>query len=335
MLAEIRLMPEQASTVAGEVDALYATLWTITVFFTVLIATLIIFFAIKYRRRGDGAVPPRIEGSTRLEVAWTVFPGVIGLGVFTWGAVMYFALAKPPADALEIWVVGKQWMWKLQHPGGQREINELHVPADQPVRLNMISEDVIHSFFIPDFRIKQDVLPGRYTTLWFTATRPGRYRLYCAEYCGTWHSKMSGWVVVQKPADYQSWLVAQAEGSAGLEGAKLFRQLRCLSCHSRGGEQVAPILENVAGSRVLLDNGEKVTADDTYLRESILNPRAKVVAGYRAVMPPFEGQVNEDDIVKLVTYIRSLGPGDTPPRVERTAPPIQDAPDRKKDEGKP
>ncbi len=323
MLAQVQLLPDQASTHAPRVDALFFTLMGVCGFITLVIAILIITFAIKYRRKSEDYLPPHIEGSTRLEIAWTVGPLLVGIGFFIWGASLFFAQARPPEDAMEIYVVAKQWMWKLQHPDGQREINELHVPADQPVRLTMVSEDVIHSFYVPAFRIKQDVLPGRYSALWFQATQPGRYRLFCAEYCGTAHSKMGGWVVVMKPDEYKAWLSERAEGSPALEGGKLFRKLKCISCHNRG-ESVAPLLENLYGSPVRLDDGRTVIADRAYLRESILDPRAKVVAGYQPVMPSFQGQVSEEEILQLVAFIRSLGPGDTPSRVEKTEPPLQD-----------
>jgi cytochrome c oxidase subunit II len=323
MLAQFQLMPEQASVVSGQVDALFWFLVVVTLFFTGVIAVCIIAFSIKYRRRGD-EVPRPIHGALRLEIAWIVPPLLIGLVIFVWGARLFFAQARVPDDALEVYVVGKQWMWKLQHPDGQREINELHVPVGEPVRLTMISEDVIHSFYVPAFRMKQDVLPGRYSTTWFQATKTGRFRLFCAEYCGTEHSKMGGWVVVQEPAEYQAWLSRRAEGSPAAEGAKLFRKLKCISCHGRGGENLAPLLENVYGQRVRLDDGRDVEANPDYLRESILNPGAKVVAGYQPIMPTYKGQVTEEEILQLLAFIRSLGPGDTPPRVEQTEPPISE-----------
>ncbi len=314
-------IPEQASSVAADVDALTGFLTLVTGFFTVLIAFLVVYFGIKYRRRSEADLPKPIEGSLKLELGWMLPPLVIGLVIFFWSARLYFAMYRPPDDAMTVYVVGKQWMWKLQHPTGQREINTLHVPVGEPVRLTMISEDVIHSFYVPAFRIKQDVLPGRYTTIWFEATREGTYDLFCAEYCGTEHSLMRGKVVVMSPGDYQRWLERRAEGSAALEGAKLFRKLKCISCHGQGS-QLAPLLENLHGSLVRLDDGSTVRATDDYLRRSILNPRAQVVAGFRPLMPSFQGQVSEEEILQLIAFIRSLGPGDTPRRVEDTEPPI-------------
>jgi cytochrome c oxidase subunit II len=322
MFAEFRLTPEQASVNAGEVDGLFWFITLVTAFFTLVIAVSIIYFAVKYRRRPDDPIPHPVYGSHRLEVAWIVPPVLIGLVIFFWGASVYFSQATPPDDALEIYVVGRQWMWKLQHPDGQREINALHIPVGQPVKLTMISEDVIHSFFVPAFRTKQDVLPGRYTTSWFEATRTGRFRLYCTEYCGTDHSRMIGWVEVMEPADYERWLREHAEGSPALEGAKLFRKLKCISCHGRGGENLAPLLENIYRSDVRLTDGSTVEADNEYLRESILNPGKRVVAGYQKIMPTYKGQVSEEEILQLQAFIRSLGTGDTPPRVEQTEPPI-------------
>jgi cytochrome c oxidase subunit 2 len=218
---------------------------------------------------------------------------------------------------MEIYVVGKQWMWKLQHQGGQREINQLHVPVGRPVKLILTSEDVIHSFFLPAFRLKQDALPGRYVTAWFEATRPGRYDLFCAEYCGTDHSGMIGSVVVQEPAEFEAWLGSNAEGSLALEGRKLFLKLQCLSCHSSDARARAPVLESVYGQAVPLEGGGTVPADEGYLRESIRNPRAKVVQGWQPIMPPYgPEQVDELGLIQLVAYIKGLRPGMTPSRTE-------------------
>ncbi len=220
-----------------------------------------------------------------------------------------------------MYVVGKQWMWKLQHPEGQREINELHVPVNRPVKLTLTSEDVIHDFFVPDFRAKIDVLPGRYVYTWFQATKIGRFPLYCSQYCGTNHGGMTGFVTVLSPPDYQQWLNSEAEGSLALEGRKLFLKLQCVTCHSGNAKARAPVLENLYGQAVPLKNGQIVTADDTYLRESIVNPEAKVVLGWEPIMPTFRGQVDEEDLIKLIAYIKSLGPGETPVRTEDASPP--------------
>ena len=205
-MGNFQLFPEQASTLAPEVDHLLYFLLAVSVFFTVLIFGAILYFAIRYRRRSNHELPPPVRTGYTLEILWTVIPFGLTMVMFTWGASVFFTASRPPNDALQIYVVGKQWMWKLQHMEGQREINELHVPVGRPVRITMTSEDVIHSFFVPAFRTKQDVVPGRYSTTWFTATKAGKYHLFCAEYCGTNHSGMIGWVYVMEPQDYQTWL---------------------------------------------------------------------------------------------------------------------------------
>jgi cytochrome c oxidase subunit II len=324
-LAQVQLAPEQASTAAEQVDPIFWFVTLVAGFFTVLIAFLVIYFGIKYRRRSPDQVGEPIKGSLRLEIGWTIVPLVIGLFIFFWSARVYFAMYRAPDDALNVYVVAKQWMWKLQHPGGQREINELHVPVDQPVKLTMISEDVIHSFYIPAFRIKQDVLPGRYSSIWFEATQTGTFDLFCAEYCGTDHSRMIGRIHVLEQSEYARWkegiLRRSPDGSAAVLGSQLFRKKKCISCHG-AGTQHAPLLENLYGSTVRLDDGRTVLADVDYIRRSILDPRRDIVAGFQPVMPTFKGQVTEDELLQLIAFIRSLGTGDTPPRVEQTDPPF-------------
>ena len=250
------LFPEEASTIAGRVDALYFFLIAVTVFFSVLIAGLIVYFAVKYRRRSPEAVGEAVHGALALEITWTVIPFAIVAVVFVWGASVYFAIARPPDETLNIYVVGKQWMWKFQHLDGQREINELHVPVGRAVKLIMTSEDVIHDFFIPAFRVKQDVLPGRYTTEWFQATKPGRYHLFCAEYCGTRHSGMTGEVIVMEPAEYQAWLSGGVpEGSLADAGQKLFTDLACNTCHRPDAQGRGPVLTGLFGKTVQLQGG--------------------------------------------------------------------------------
>jgi len=212
----------------------------------------------------------------------------------------------------------------LQHPGGQREINELHVPVNQPVRLTMISEDVIHSFYIPAFRIKQDVLPGRYSSIWFEATKTGTYDLFCAEYCGTDHSRMIGWVVAQDPSEYQEWLSSRADRSLATRGRQRFLQFQCITCHSADSRARAPVLEGLYNRQVPLQDGRTVIADENYLRESILNPRAKVVAGYEPIMPTFQGQIQEEELLELLAFIKALRPGETPRRNEESVAPQSD-----------
>ncbi len=305
---EIPFFPDAASTNAGQVDAIYAFLVIVSAVMTLLIFAAVFTFAIKYRRKSANEVPKPIHGSLRLEIAWSVLPFLVMLVMFFWGTKVYFDNAIAPANAMDVYVVGKQWMWKVQYPDGQREINELHVPVGQPVKLTMSSEDVIHSFFIPAFRVKHDVVPGRPNYLWFTATKPGRYHLFCAEYCGTEHSGMIGWVTAMNPADYENWLSGGgAEGSMASQGEKLFQQMGCSTCHLLDEQGRCPIMRGVYGSRVLLQDGKTVVADDAYIRESILNPNAKIVSGFKAdVMPTFQGQISEEGILQLIVYIKSL-----------------------------
>jgi len=302
------LWPEAASSVAADVDHLYIYLTLVSAVMTLLIFATIAVFAIKYRRRSPDEVPAPIHGSLKLEITWSIIPFLVMLTFFWWGAKIFFLNATPPPDSMDIYAVGKQWMWKIQYPGGQREINELHVPVGRPVKVTVASEDVIHSFFIPAFRVKHDVVPGRYDVLWFTATKPGRYHLFCAEYCGTEHSGMVGWVTVMPPADYENWLAGGGTGGTmAQQGERLFEQLGCSTCHQLDKQGRCPILRGVYGSQVKLADGKTVTADDAYIRESILNPNAKVVAGYRSdVMPTFQGQVTEEQILQLIAYVKSL-----------------------------
>jgi len=301
------LFPEQASTMAARVDALFYFLVAVSVFFSTLIFVLIIVFAIKYRRRSENERPQAIPGNLRLEVLWTTIPLALTMVMFVWGAKVYFDISYPPIDALEISVVAKQWMWKAQHPEGQSEINELHVPAQRPVKLVMTSQDVIHDFFVPAFRVKKDVLPGRYTTVWFEATRPGSYRLFCAQYCGTQHAGMVGRIVVMEPSEFQAWLSGGAAGvSMAGAGETLFQRLGCAACHLPNGTGRGPSLVGLIGKKVRLQGGGSVTADEGYIRESILHPQAKLVAGYPPVMSTFKGLISEDGIMQILAYLKSL-----------------------------
>jgi cytochrome c oxidase subunit 2 len=302
------LFPQQASTLAGRVDALYLFLILISVFFGTLIATLVVTFAIRFRRRSRDERPRPIHGSTALELTWTLIPLGIVMVIFLWGAEVFFAMARVPPGTMNVYVVGKRWMWKTQHMTGQREINELHVPVGVPVKLTLASEDVIHSFFVPAFRIKKDVVPGRYVTTWFQATRTGTYHLFCAEYCGTKHSGMIGTVTVMEPAAFQVWLSGGAPGtSLAAAGEKLFTDLACITCHRGDTEARGPKLEGLFGRPVSLASGERVVADEAYVRESIVNPTAKIVAGFQPVMPAYQGMVTEEGLMQLVAYIESLG----------------------------
>ncbi|MGE0130588.1 MAG: cytochrome c oxidase subunit II [Blastocatellales bacterium] len=307
----IPFLPENASSFAGEFDALFFTLTGISIFFTILIAGLGLYFVIKYRRRSPGEIPPKTIPSIPLEVAWIGIPFLICMVIFVWGASLYYWVYSAPKEAMEIYVTAKQWMWRFQHAGGQREINELHVPLGRRVKLTMTSEDVIHSFFVPAFRVKADVLPGqgRYRTVWFEPTKPGRYHLFCAEYCGTNHSGMIGWVEVMRPEEFQTWLNSGgAEGSMASSGRKLFGQLGCSSCHKTDGSGRCPVLEGIFGKQIQLQDGRTVTFDEGYIHESILDPKAKVAAGFEPIMPNFTGQISEEQMAQLIAYIKSIGP---------------------------
>ncbi|MFQ5650594.1 MAG: cytochrome c oxidase subunit II [bacterium] len=299
--------PEQASTLAGKVDLIYFFLVAVSLFFAGLIFFLIYLFAVKYRRRSEEDVPKEISGLLKLEILWSVVPLLLTMVAFAWGATLYFDTYNPPANALEMYVVGKQWMWHIQHPTGQREINQLHVPVGEPIKLTMASEDVIHSFYIPAFRLKKDVVPGRYATMWFQATKPGEYHLFCAEYCGTKHSQMIGSVVVMEPADYQNWL-SGGKASEPLEvtGEKRFQQLACHTCHADKPNARGPSLAGIFGEAVQLQNGATVIVDEAYIRESILEPNARIAAGYKPVMPTFKGQISELGVLQITAYIKSL-----------------------------
>jgi cytochrome c oxidase subunit 2 len=319
----VSLFPTAASTTAGSVDALFFFLLGSSALIALAIFGCLTVFAIKYRRRPGNEVATQVAGSWELEAAWTIVPLVLAMIPFFWGASVYLDLSSPPNDTLDVYVVARQWMWKAEHPDGQAEINELHVPVGRPVRLTMISQDVIHSFFVPEFRTKADVLPGRYTTTWFEATAAGRYRIECAEYCGTDHSQMIGWVTALDEADFANWLASQGTQSLASQGERLFQQLGCDGCHRDDTYARAPALERLYGQPVILQDGGQVLADDAYLRESILNPSAKVVAGWQPIMPTFQGQLDETEIVALLAYLRSIGPppGSPAPRPRPSPPP--------------
>jgi cytochrome c oxidase subunit II len=307
MWSNLPLFPPQASTFAAHVDGLYAFLVLVSVVFGGLIVCLLVYFAVKYRRRTELEQPRGIHGDVRLELLWTLIPLALTLTMFAWGASLYVTMASPPETALEIHVVGKQWMWKFQHPEGPREINELHVPVGQPVQLVMTSEDVIHSVYVPAFRIKMDAVPGRYTTLWFEATKTGTFHLFCAEYCGTSHAGMIGRVVVMAPAEYAQWLSGGVPGETPVQmGERLFQQLGCQTCHRAESGGHGPTLVGVFGQPVRLQSGEATVVDEAYLRESILRPNAKIVAGYPPIMPTFQGQISEEGLLHILAYIRSL-----------------------------
>ena len=301
--------PPTASAYASQVNFLFGSLLIIGALTAGLVIFLLAFFANKYRHGSKAVRHEPTKKTWRWEVGWTTASLLIFVGLAMWGANLYVHLYNPPPNALQIFVVGKQWMWKVQHPGGQREINQLHVPVGQDVRLVMASQDVIHSFFIPALRIKQDVVPGRYETMWFRANKVGRYHLFCSEYCGTDHAHMGGWIYVMNPRDFAYWLQAQGgQKTLAAQGEQLFHSYGCSGCHEPGGTVRAPNLQGVFGSPVPLSDGSVVTADERYIRDSILDPQAQIAAGYQPVMPTFAGQISEDDLAKLVAYIESIGP---------------------------
>ncbi len=302
------LFPERASALAWQVDGLYFLLIAVSAFFTLLIFAAIFYFAVKYRHSVHPHPVP-IEGSLPLELAWTLIPLGICMIFFAWGSLIFFQEARPPKGAMEVYVVAKQWMWKFEYENGQRDINQLHVPVGRNVKMIMSSQDAIHSFFVPAFRIKADVLPGRFTTTWFRPTKAGTYHLFCAEYCGTNHSAMIGQVIVMDPADYQAWMNSgevNSTGSLASSGRALFQQMGCATCHGPDTQGRGPNLEGLFGKPVKLEDGRTVFADENYIRESILNPGAKVVAGFKPIMPTFQGQISEENLMALVAYVKSL-----------------------------
>lgn len=303
--------PTNASTVAGGIDALFNYLNIITVFFSLLVALLIIFFAVYYRRgnKVDRSNPP--AENVPLEIFWTATPILIVMSIFIWSTALYFNNQRAPANAMEVYVVGKQWMWKLQHPSGRWEMNQLHVPLNRPVKLTMTSEDVIHSFFVPAFRIKQDVVPGRYSTMWFKPTKVGQYHLFCAEYCGTKHSGMVGTVFVMEPEDYEKWLrTGNVANTMAAKGEQLFRDLGCSGCHSGNSSVRAPSLDGLYNRPVAIEvpsgGTRTITADQRYIRDSILLPESEVAAGYKPIMPAYKGKISEEDLLQIMEYVKSL-----------------------------
>jgi cytochrome c oxidase subunit 2 len=321
-LPGLPLFPDQASVQAGQVDDLFFFILAVTGGVGLFVTLLLLFFAARYRRRTASDRTPRIMGFPLLEWSWTLGPLLPFAVMFAWGLGAFGGNFQPPPASHEVFVVGKQWMWKVQHSGGQREINELHIPVNRPIKLTLISEDVVHDFGLPAFRSKIDVLPGRYVSTWFQPTQVGRFRIFCDQFCGTGHADMTGWVTVMRPEEHETWLREHAEGSAALEGRKLFLKLQCISCHRTDSQARAPLLENLFGRRVALKNGSMVDADAAYIRESILFPARQVVEGWEPIMPTFQGQVAEDEVLQLIAYIRSLGRGDLPAPNNATPPPV-------------
>jgi cytochrome c oxidase subunit II len=305
----VRLWLPAASSMAHEVDYLIAALTLIAFAVLALVFGLMLLFVFKYRAGSKVDRGALAKKTWRLEVGWTSLTLLIFFGLFIWGADLYLRLSQPPPDAMTIYIVAKQWMWKAEHIGGQREINAVHLPTGRPVQLVMTSEDVIHDFSVPAFRVKHDVLPGRYETLWFRVDRPGTYDLFCTQLCGTDHAHMTGKIVAMAGPDYQRWL--EQNGTSGTlvaEGRVLFSRYGCNGCHGGHGTIRAPSLDGVYGSPVPLSDGTTIVADDRYLRDSILRPRSQVVASFAPVMPSFAGQIGEEDLIKLIAYIKSLAP---------------------------
>ena len=314
-LTNFALFPPEASKIAPQMDALYFFIVLVSLVGLTIVVLLVTSFSILYSKKRH-PVAVQIEGSTLLEATWTIIPLGLFLVMFVWGALIYFRVYTPPANAMNIYVVGKQWMWKAEHPGGQHEINALHVPINRPIQLTLISQDVFHSFSIPAFRVKREAIPGRYTSVWFEATTPGTYHLFCTQYCGTEHSHMIGEVVVLTPDDYKKWLASSTSGaSLAQNGERLFASLSCTACHNTRPDARGPNLANVYGAKLRLANGQTVTADDAYLREAILSPSQHITQGYAPIMPTYQGQISEDGVIALVEYIKNL---DSDYRVQQT-----------------
>ncbi len=306
----LAIWPAAASASAGEMDTLIWLFTALTLLLVVPIFAGITFFAIRYREGQRVNRAYRENRDRSLELTWMIGPFILTLIFFAWGAQMFMVHKTPPANATRIEAIGRQWMWKFQHPGGQMEINDLHVPTGEPIMINMISQDVIHSLYIPALRIQMETLPGRYTQLWFDANRPGTYRIFCSEFCGTDHSAMDGLLTIMTPADYAKWL--QQSGSSislAAAGGALFTNYGCNGCHGQGSAVHAPSLAGLWGSDVKLANGSVVTADDNYIRDKILNPDRNLLAGYKQVMPAFKGVIPEDEVERLITYVKTIQPG--------------------------
>jgi cytochrome c oxidase subunit II len=314
-MTNFALFPPEASKIAPQMDALFFFMVLVSLIGLTLVVLILVSFSLLYNKKRH-PVAVQIEGSTLLEATWTIIPLGLFLIMFVWGALLYFRIYTPPANAMNIYVVGKQWMWKIEHPGGQHEINSLHVPINQPVQLTIISQDVFHSFSIPAFRVKREAIPGRYTTVWFEATATGTYHLFCTQYCGTNHSQMIGDVVVMTPDDFKQWLAGSTSGnSLAQNGERLFASLSCTACHNTRPDARGPSLAGVYGSHLTLSSGQTITADDEYLRSAILNPSQHITQGYAPIMPTYQGQISEDGVIALVEYLKHL---DTDYRVQQT-----------------
>lgn len=310
------ILPEQASNFAVESDALYYTLTLLTAVFTLIVFGLVIFLAVRYRRGNQVDRSNPVHHSSILEMSWSIGPMILGLAVFVWSARLFAQMyGVPPKNAMEIYVIGKQWMWHIQHPNGIRENNELHIPVGRAVKLTMVSQDVIHSFFVPAFRVKRDVIPGRYTSVWFAPTKTGRFHLFCAEYCGTQHSEMGGWVTVMEPAEFQKWLASGGQRTQDTQplprtmaeaGKAVYDQQGCGNCHDPDGMNRGPSLAGLYLSQVKLKNGKTDIADESYLRKSIMTPTEEIADTYQQIMPSYKDQITEEQLLQVIAYIKSL-----------------------------
>jgi cytochrome c oxidase subunit 2 len=309
----IPIVPPQASEHAVDHDYLFYAITALTIFFTVVVLSAVVYFAVKYRDGSNADRSNPVDHSDKLEIAWSVVPLVLALAMFGWGAKQWIDLHETPEDAIEIFVIGKQWMWHVQHANGVRENNELHVPVGRPVRLTMISQDVIHAFYIPAFRLQWHVVPGRYTSMWFTPTKTGRFNLWCAMHCGALHSEMGGYVTVMKQADFQAWLANGGSQPAATrltmadQGKKLYEQLACGNCHGAQDNLRGPSLYMLYGKDRLMADGSKVKADEEYIRDSIVNPWARITRGYTNTMPAYKDALSEEQVLQLLAFIKTLG----------------------------
>ena len=305
--------PEQASEQAANVDNLFNVITALTIFFTVVVLAFVVFFSVKYRVGSRANRDRPQHENLKIEIAWSLPPLLLGIAIFAWGAQGFVEFRKPPDNAMEIYVVGKQWMWHVQHPSGIRENNELHVPVGVPVKLTMISQDVLHAFYIPAFRAQYHVVPGRYTDMWFTPSKPGRYYLFCNMHCGTGHSEMGGYVYVMSQADYAKWASQDGETKKPKDltleqsGEHAFKRLNCANCHTGADTDRAPTLHGLPGKARRFTDGTSAPADPDYLRESMVEPYARIVQGYTNTMPAYKGQLTEEEILQLQAYMKTLG----------------------------
>lgn len=308
LLANISL-PDQASTIAADVDLLYNFVTWLSIVASVAVLGTMIYFAFRYRRKSKDDQTPYIHGSNKLELAWTIIPAIVFLAIAVWGALVYHKMDNPPENAFAIHATGKQWFWEFTYGNGKKAVNDLRVPVGRPIVMQMTSSDVLHSFFVPSFRVKKDVVPGYRTQLWFTPTKTGEFNLFCAEYCGTNHSGMLGKVIVMRESQFDEWYHQVEEGQKTPVdlGADLFKSKGCFSCHSTDGSRlVGPSLKSVFGRQTEFEDGSNIKADENYIRESLMNPAAKVVKGFPPAMPPFQGQLSEDEVTQLIEYLKSL-----------------------------